>query len=134
MKRTVVVATVSTILLVVVTVVALELVGAHFQPPLFRRGYRLYAMFHNVHNLKVGDRVKTSGVEIGFVEEITLNKAQRKMRVTMKIRPRVSIPIDSVAIINSEEPKQASFLVLVVISPGAPAAMPGCFLMAKETP
>ncbi len=62
-----------------------------------------------MHSLKVGDRVKTSGVEIGFVEEITLNKAERKMRVTMKIRPKVSVPIDSVAIINSEEPKPATF-------------------------
>ncbi len=134
MKRAVVVATISTILLVVVAVVALELVGGHFQPSLFRRGYRLYAMFDNVHNLKVGDRVKTSGAEIGFVEEITLTQAARKMRVTMKIRPKVSVAIDSVAIINSEKPQQASFVELVAISPVAPAAMPGSFLMARETP
>ncbi len=134
MKRTVVVAMVSAILLMVVAVVALELVGLHFQPPLFRRGYRLYAMFHNVHSLKVGDRVKSSGVEIGFIEEITLNEADRKMRVTMKIRPKVSVPIDSVAIINSEKPQQASFVELKVTSPAAPAAMPGCFLMARENP
>ena len=54
---------------------------ARFQ--LFRPGYRLKSDFNTVQDLKVGDRVKMGGVEVGRVENIGLTN--NKVRVTMKL-------------------------------------------------
>ncbi|HMP81664.1 MAG TPA: MlaD family protein [Verrucomicrobiota bacterium] len=61
----------------------------------FKRGYRLNALFGQVQELKVGDRVKMAGVDIGAVEKIEL--AEDKVRVVMKIRGDAAIKTDSVA-------------------------------------
>ena len=53
---------------------------------MFRGGYHVNALFNNVQDLKVGDRVKMAGVEIGRVERIQLTN--NKVLVTMKVRPK----------------------------------------------
>ena len=53
----------------------------------FRRGNHVNALFNNVQDLKVGDRVKMAGVEIGRVEDIQLDETN-KVRVTMKVQHR----------------------------------------------
>ncbi|HWD92821.1 MAG TPA: MlaD family protein, partial [Verrucomicrobiae bacterium] len=57
------------VLVMVAAFVIIEMLGG---PEHFMRGYRLYAMFNNVQELKVGDRVKMAGVEVGRVEKIQL--------------------------------------------------------------
>src|SRR3954464_12472464 len=82
-------------LAVVATVVIIEMLGG---PEHFMRGYHLSAMFSNVQELKVGDRVKMAGVEVGRVEKIQLEGD--KARVTMKMKHNTQIRTDSVASIK----------------------------------
>ena len=72
-------------LAVLAAVLILEFVGGIER---FQRGYRLYALFDNVQDLKVGDRVKMAGVEVGRVEDITPRRKDNKVEVTMKLRHR----------------------------------------------
>lgn len=64
----------------------------------FKKGIRLHALFKSAQELKVGDRVKMAGVEIGRVERITLT--EDKVRVTMKIRADSPVKSDCVASIR----------------------------------
>ena len=66
----------------------------------FTRGYHFYALFNNVQELKVGDRVKIAGVEVGRVERIEIDPAVSKVKVTMKVRKSAAIKTDSVAYVR----------------------------------
>jgi len=50
----------------------------------FRRGQHVHALFNSAQELKVGDRAKMAGVEIGSVEAINLET--NKVKVTIKLR------------------------------------------------
>lgn len=82
-------------LAVVAGVVIIEMLGG---PEHFMRGYRLYGLFNNVQDLKVGDRVKMAGVEVGRVEKIDLDK--EKAKVTMKMRKDAAVKTDSIATVK----------------------------------
>jgi len=90
-------------LTVVAAVVVLEMAGG---TDLFRPGKRLHALFNTVLELKAGDPVKMSGVQIGKIEKITfetVQEAQRrttKVKVTMKIARDAVVPTDSRATIR----------------------------------
>ena len=64
----------------------------------FKKGIRLHALFNSAQELKVGDRVKMAGVEIGRVEQIVL--AEDKVKVTLKLRAGAPVKSDSVASIR----------------------------------
>jgi len=64
----------------------------------FKKGIRLHALFKSAQELKVGDRVKMAGVEIGRVEKITL--AEDRVKVTMKLNANAPVKSDSVASIR----------------------------------
>src|SRR4051812_43330918 len=66
----------------------------------FKRGYRLHAEFNNVQDLKVGDRVKMAGVEIGKIEDVSLDETNNKVKVTMKLRDKVIVRTDSTATVK----------------------------------
>ena len=60
----------------------------------FQSGIRLNARFKGIQELKVGDRVKLSGVEIGKVEKITPDYTNNKVLVIMKIRKEIDhVPV-----------------------------------------
>jgi phospholipid/cholesterol/gamma-HCH transport system substrate-binding protein len=63
-----------------------------------KRGYRLNALFSQVQELKVGDRVKMAGVEVGRVEKIQLTDT--KVKVVMKLRAGTAVKTDSTATIK----------------------------------
>ena len=82
-------------LAVICAVVILEVIGgARFLKP----GYRLYALFNNVQELKTGNPVKMAGVQIGQVEKIELEKG--KVKVTFKLNLAAEVKTDSVATIK----------------------------------
>lgn len=64
----------------------------------FKRGHRLHALFNNVQDLKVGDRVKMAGVEIGSIESVALET--NKVKVTMKVRADAGVKTDSIATVK----------------------------------
>jgi phospholipid/cholesterol/gamma-HCH transport system substrate-binding protein len=60
-------------------------------------GYRVIAEFENIGGLKVRAPVKSSGVVVGRVERIQLDKKKYVGRVTMLIDKNYEFPKDSIA-------------------------------------
>jgi len=118
-------------LAVIAAVLILEVVGG---PGRFERGYQLQALFNTVQDLKKGDRVKMAGVEIGRVEDISLEATNNKVLVTMKLRKAVAVRTDSVATIKFTGLMGQNFVSLDFGSPNSPIATPGTVLTTAEQP
>lgn len=63
--------------------------------------YILTAEFNNVSGVKSGADVQISGVTVGKVRQLSLNK-QRQAVVGMQIERGIKIPVDSVASVKSQ--------------------------------
>lgn len=63
--------------------------------------YMLTAEFNNVSGVKTGADVQISGVTVGKVRQLNLNK-QSQAVVGMQIESGVNVPIDSVASVKSQ--------------------------------
>lgn len=98
----------------------------------FQRGVRLHALFDTAHELKVGDRVKMAGVEIGKVEAITL--ATNKVKVTMRVRADAGVKTDSLATIKFAGLMGQNFVSIDFGSPSAPLAETDTILATTEQP
>lgn len=117
------------VLAVIAAFVIVEMLGG---PEHFMRGYRLYAMFNDVQELKVGDRVKMAGVEVGRVEKIELEDS--KARVTLKMRTDAEVKTDSIATVKFTGLMGQNFVSVSFGSPNAPRATEGTELSTKEQP
>jgi len=82
-------------LIVIATILIINTLGGVEK---FKKGVRVHALFKTAQELRVGDRVKMAGVEIGRVERIAL--ADDKVRVTLKLREGVPVKSDSLATIR----------------------------------
>jgi len=118
-------------LAVIAAVLILEVVGG---PGRFERGYQLQAQFNSVQDLKKGDRVKMAGVEIGRVEDITLDPTNNKVVVLMKLRKNVEVRTDSLAMVKFTGLMGQNFVSLDFGSASAPRATPGTMLKTGEQP
>ena len=116
-------------LAVIAAVLILETVGG---VDTFRRGYHLNALFKNVQELKVGDRVKMAGVEIGRIQDITLTNNQ--VMVTMKLRRKTPVHTDSAATVKFTGLMGQNFVDIDFGSPGAPLADENSILRSVEQP
>lgn len=116
-------------LAVVAGVVIIEMLGG---PEHFMRGYRLYSLFNNVQELKVGDRVKMAGVEVGRVERIELQ--DEKARVTMKMKRDAQVKLDSTATIKFAGLMGQNYVALDFGNPSSGFAQDGTVLQSKEEP
>ena len=67
-------------LALITAVIILEMLGG---AAFLKKGYRVHGLFKNVQELKVGDRVKLAGVQVGQVEKIQITNDQ--VNVTMKL-------------------------------------------------
>ncbi|MEI7732518.1 MAG: MlaD family protein [Verrucomicrobiota bacterium] len=81
-------------LAVITAVVILEVIGSLN----FKGTYRLHALFHNAHELKLGDTVKMAGVPIGKVMDLKLTN--NLVRVTMRLNKDVTVLTSSRAAIR----------------------------------
>src|SRR5213079_2025880 len=106
-------------LAVIAAVLILETVGGVER---FRRGYRVHGLFKNVQELKLGDRVKMAGVEIGRVQTISLTNDQ--VLVTMKVGSshRNAVKTDSIATVKFTGLLGQNYVGIAFGSPGAPPA------------
>jgi phospholipid/cholesterol/gamma-HCH transport system substrate-binding protein len=118
-------------LAVIAAVLILETVGGIER---FQRGYHLHAEFNNVQDLKKGNQVKMAGVDIGRVEEISLDETNNKVRVTMKLKRNVIVRTDSVATVKFTGLMGQNFVSVDFGSPGAQAAADGTVLTTAEQP
>jgi phospholipid/cholesterol/gamma-HCH transport system substrate-binding protein len=96
----------------------------------FRHGTRIHALFNTAQELKVGDRVKMAGVEVGRIEEITL--ADGRVKVTMKLRADHPVNTGCVASIKFTGLMGQNFVSLDFGKPGAMRVQDGTFLETTE--
>lgn len=101
---------------------------------LFQSGYRVSALFNSAQDLKVGDRVKMAGVEIGRVENIALAEKENKVRITMKVNTDANVKTDSKASIQFTGLMGQNFVSISFGSPEAPKIEPGAVLQSTEQP
>ena len=99
---------------------------------LFSRGKHVSALFDTVQDLKVGDRVKMAGVEIGRVDDIEI--ADEKVSVTMKLKLNANVKTDSKAIIKFTGLMGQNFVNVTFGQPGSPKADDGAVLETVEQP
>lgn len=97
---------------------------------MFQKSYRLRARFETASELKVGDRVKMAGVEIGKVESIKLDN--NKVEVLMKLRPDVAVKTDSVATIRFAGLMGQNFVSINFGSPNSPKLEPMSIVATAE--
>jgi len=118
--------------------VALIVIGAFFIMFIvggfdrFQRGVHLYALFNNVQELKIGDRVKMAGVEVGKVEAVALTT--NKVKVTMKLYANTGVKTDTTATIKFAGLMGQNFVSLDFGSPAAPLATDNTILTSIEQP
>ncbi|MBI3853761.1 MAG: MCE family protein [Verrucomicrobia bacterium] len=116
-------------LAVIAAVVILEVLGgAHFLKP----GYRLYALFNNVQELKVGDPVKMAGVQVGQVDRIEL--VQGKVKVTVKLDRTAEVKTDSVATIKFTGLLGQNYVAIDFGKPDSPRMLPDNPINTTEQP
>jgi phospholipid/cholesterol/gamma-HCH transport system substrate-binding protein len=116
-------------LIVLAAVFILDIVGG---PDRFTSGRRIYAQFNNAQELKVGDRVKMAGVEVGRVEKIQLQDA--KVKVTLKLRRDAEVRTDSKAIIKFTGLMGQNFVAIDFGSAEAPLLQDNQFVNTAEQP
>src|SRR2546421_5189425 len=116
-------------LAVIAAVLILETVGGI---EMFRRGKTLTALFNNVQELKVGDRVKMAGVEIGRVQDVNLTN--NKVLVVMKLHKDAALKVktDSKAMVKFTGLMGQNFVAISFGSPAAIAAREGTSLETEE--
>jgi phospholipid/cholesterol/gamma-HCH transport system substrate-binding protein len=117
-------------LAVIAAVLILETVGG---VDWFRRGMHIDALFNTVQELKVGDRVKMAGVDVGRVDDISLDEQNNKVRVHMKLNKRV-VRTDSKATIRFAGLMGQNFVAIDFGSPGATLAEDGFLIQTEEQP
>lgn len=83
-------------------------------------GYQLHAQFGHIGPLKVGSDVKIAGVTVGHVTKTTLNPQTYAAIVDFTIQPKVKVPRDSSAEIESASLLGGDY---VAIAPGGSNTM-----------
>ena len=116
-------------LVVLAAVFILDIVGGLDR---FTRGHHLYALFENVQELKIGDRVKMAGVEIGRVEDIQL--VEDKVKVKFKVRRDAEVRVDSVATIQFTGLVGQNYIAISFGTQGKTLAVDGTVLTGAEQP
>lgn len=96
----------------------------------FRRGLHIRALFDTAQELKVGDRVKMAGVEVGRVEEISITN--NKVMVTMKLKPDPGVKTDSSASIKFAGLMGQSFVSIAFGKLDSPPATDGFIIPSTE--
>ena len=118
---------------VAITIFAAVLIIENFGGPrLFKHGPLISAQFDTVQDLKVGDRVKMAGVEIGRVEDIEL--VTNKVSVVMRLSQKAVVKTDSKATIKFTGLMGQNFVAIDFGSPGAARAGEGTIIASQEQP
>ncbi len=114
-------------LIVIATFFIMFIVGGFER---FQRGRQVSTEFKNAQELKLGDRVKLAGVEVGKVEEIILTN--NRVRVTMKLKPDAPVKTDTIARIQFAGLMGQNFVSLEFGSENAPLADENTLLNSVE--
>ncbi|TAK99957.1 MAG: MCE family protein [Verrucomicrobia bacterium] len=119
-------------LIVLASVLIIETLGG---VSVFKKQYQVHALFNTAQDLKVGDRVKMAGVEIGRVKDIALT--DNKVKISMTVSEdalKKRIRTDSVASVRFTGLMGQNYVNVDFGSPGAPNAAPDTILATAEQP
>jgi len=114
---------------VIALLVILEFAGGY---GFLKSGYHLHALFKNVQELKSGDFVKMSGVEVGRVENIRLS-TNGSADVTMNLHKDADVKIDSKASLKFTG-LMAQNYISIDFGTSATSAEDGAYLQTVEQP
>jgi phospholipid/cholesterol/gamma-HCH transport system substrate-binding protein len=120
------------IFVAVTVIAALLIIETLGSADLFSRGYHVSAQFDTAQDLKVGDRVRMAGVEIGKVDKIAL--ADNKVNVVMKLKSDAVVKTDSKATIKFTGLMGQNFVSISFGAPGSPKVEEGAVLTTEEQP
>ncbi len=109
--------------------IILEMLGG---AAFLKKGYRVHGLFKNVQELKVGDRVKLAGVQVGQVEKIQITNDQ--VNVTMKLDRNADVRTDSTATIKFTGLMGENFVSLDFGTSKGVKAADGAYLQTAEQP
>ncbi len=98
--------------------------------PIFTREYSFKTYFKSVGELKEGNLVKLSGVEVGKISKIKI--VDGKIEVTLKVKKGAPVKNDSLATIKLTSLLGTSYINLTFGSPESPLAEPGSILQSRE--
>jgi phospholipid/cholesterol/gamma-HCH transport system substrate-binding protein len=98
--------------------------------PIFTREYSLKTYFKSIGELKEGNPVKLSGVEVGKISKIKI--VDGRIEVTFKVKKGTPVKTDSVATIKLTSLLGTSYINLSFGSPESPIAEPGSILLSEE--
>ncbi|HCE59362.1 MAG TPA: outer membrane lipid asymmetry maintenance protein MlaD [Wolbachia sp.] len=82
--------------------------------------YKIYGLFSSANGTEIGDSVKISGVDVGSITNVSLDKTAYVARIDMCINRDIELPIDSSATIASSSVMGGKF---INISPGSDAKL-----------
>jgi phospholipid/cholesterol/gamma-HCH transport system substrate-binding protein len=82
--------------------------------------YKIYGLFSSANGTEIGDSVKISGVDVGSVTSVSLDKIAYVARIDMCINRDIELSIDSAATIASSSVMGGKF---INISPGSDAKL-----------
>jgi phospholipid/cholesterol/gamma-HCH transport system substrate-binding protein len=116
-------------LIALAAVLVIEILGGIER---FGSGRRVHAIFDTVQELKVGDRVKMAGVEVGRVESIQLTN--QAVQVTMRLNREAVVKTDSRATIKFAGLLGQNFIDLGFGSAAAPLADSTTYLTSEAQP
>src|SRR4030065_1472788 len=97
--------------------------------PIFTKEYSLKTYFKSVGELKEGNPVKLSGVEVGKISKIKI--VDGKIEVTLKVKKGTPVKNDSLATIKLTSLLGTSYINLAFGSPESPVAPPGTVLPSE---
>lgn len=120
------------IFVAVTVIAALLIIETLGSADFFSRGYRISAQFDTAQDLKVGDRVRMAGVEIGKVDKIAL--ADNKVNVVMKLKSDAVVKTDSKAVIKFTGLMGQNFVAISFGASGSPKVEEGAVLATEEQP
>lgn len=116
-------------LALITAVIILEMLGG---AAFLKKGDRVHGLFKNIQELKVGDRVKLAGVQVGQVEKIQLTNNQ--VNVTMKLDRDADVRTDSKATIKFTGLMGENFVSLDFGTSAGLKAGDGAYLQTAEQP
>jgi len=118
-------------LALIAAVILFEVIGGMER---FQGGKNMHALFNTVQDLKVGDRVKMAGVDVGRVQDIRLREDLNKVDVTVKLRNTAQVRTDSTATIRFTGLMGQNFVSIDFGTANAPIATKGTTLPTREQP
>ena len=74
---------------------------------------KISALFENVSGLKIGDNVKVSGINIGKIIDLNLNKETYEAEVLMSLEKNINLPEDTSARITSSNLLGGSYIEII---------------------